>query len=158
MFAELKWFFPTTRGNRINVRSETAHVVPEYREPVAKHRCLVLASGFYEPEGAKTEKHRPWWYFEASDRAPLFLGAVAQEAGFAILSRSPVDPVARVHDRSPVLVPADQALQWLDPALPGREAVALAGSSAAARLYGWRVSDAAKSAAHDSAECIAAIA
>ena len=77
VFTEHPWFFPTSRGNRINVRSETAHVVPEYRGPFANHRCLVLASGFYEPEGAKTEKHRPWWYFEAGDHAPLFLGAVA---------------------------------------------------------------------------------
>ena len=158
VFAEHTWIFPTSRGNRINVRSETAHVVPEYREPFAKHRCLVLASGFYEPEGAKTEKHRPWWYFEASDHAPLFLGAVAQEVGFAILTRNPVDPVARVHDRSPVLVPADQVLQWLDPELAGREAVALAGTSAAAQLHGWRVSDAAKRAAHEGADCIAAVA
>ena len=158
VFAEHTWFFPTSCGNPINVRSETAHVVPEYREPFAKHRCLVLASGFYEPEGAKTEKHRPWWYFKASDKAPFFLVAVAQHAGFAILTRSPVDPVARVHDHSPVLVPADQVLQWLDPDLAGREAVALAGTSAAAHLHGWRVSDAAKRVAHEGAECIAEIA
>lgn len=62
----------------------------------------MLASGFYEPEGAKTEKHRPWWYVEASGHMPLFLGAVALEAGFATLTCSPVDPVTRVHDRSPV--------------------------------------------------------
>lgn len=70
VFTELPWRFPTSRGNRINVRSETAQVVPEYREPFAQHRCLVLASGFYEPEGPKTEKHRPWWYFEAQYRSP----------------------------------------------------------------------------------------
>ncbi|WP_297900564.1 SOS response-associated peptidase family protein [Metallibacterium sp.] len=84
--------------------------------------------------------------------------AVAQEAGFAILTRSPVDPVARVHDRSPVLVPADQVLQWLDPALAGREAVALAGTSTAAKLHGWRVSDAAKRVAYEGAGCIQAVA
>jgi putative SOS response-associated peptidase YedK len=154
VFTTLPWVFPTSRGNRINVRAETAHVVPEYKKPFAQHRCLVLASGFYEPEGAKSEKHRPWWYFEALGHAPLFLGAVAQPMGFAILTRSPVDPVARVHDRSPVLVPAEQALQWIDPALDGRQALALAGTDAAARLNHWRVGDAAKHAAHDGPDCI----
>ena len=158
VFTELPWRFPTSRGNRINVRSETAQVVPEYCEPFAQHRCVVLASGFSEPEGAKTEKHRPWWYFEPQDRAPLFLGAVAQEAGFAILTRSPVDPVARVHDRSPVLVPADQVLQWIDPQWAGREVLARIGTRVAESLKGWRVSDAAKSAGREGAECIAAMA
>lgn len=158
IFTELPWRFPTSRGNRINVRSETAHIVPEYRAPFEEHRCVVLASGFYEPEGAKTEKHRPWWYFEAQDHSPLFLGAVAQEAGFSILTRSPVDPVARVHDRSPVLVPADQVLEWLDPQWTGREVLAQAGTRIAENLKGWRVGDAAKSAGWEGAECIAAIA
>ncbi|MHB1798333.1 MAG: SOS response-associated peptidase [Vulcanimicrobiaceae bacterium] len=155
VFAEMSWRFPTPRGNRINVRSETAHVVPEYREPFAQHRCVVLASGFYEPEGARTEKHRPWWYFEAGDHTPIFFGAIAHDAGFAILTRSPVDPVARVHDRSPVLVPADQVLQWLDPRWSGREVLAQAGTRVAEHLHGWRVSDAARNAAREGAECIA---
>jgi putative SOS response-associated peptidase YedK len=47
---ECPWSFPTSRGNRINVRGETAHRVPEYREWFAYHRCVVLASGFYEPQ------------------------------------------------------------------------------------------------------------
>lgn len=155
VFTELPWRFPTSRGNRINVRSETAQVVPEYRVPFAQHRCVVLASGFYEPAGPKTEKHRPWWYFEAKDHAPLYLGAVAHEAGFAILTRSPVAPVARVHDRSPVLVPADHVLQWLDPECAGREILVQAGTVVAAKLAGWRVGDQAKHASAEEPDCIA---
>jgi len=83
------------------------------------------------------------------------LGAIAHDAGFAILTRGPVDPVARVHDRSPVLVPADQVLQWLDPRWSGREVLAQAGTRVAEHLQGWRVSDAARSATREGAECIA---
>ncbi|MHB1774024.1 MAG: SOS response-associated peptidase family protein [Acidimicrobiales bacterium] len=86
------------------------------------------------------------------------LGAVAQEAGFAILTRSPVDPVTRVHDRSPVLVPADLVLPWLDPQWAGREVLARIGTHISEGLHGWRVSDAAKSAAREGAECIEAMA
>ena len=158
VFTVMPWHFPTSRGNRINVRSETAHVVPEYREPFNRHRCLVLASGFYEPEGAKTAKNRPWWYFQAKGAAPLFLGAVAQPAGFAILTRAPVDPVAQVHDRSPVQVPADQAMVWIDPEIEGRQALAQVRAGVASAIEGWRVGNAAKRVAQDGVDCIAPVA
>lgn len=142
---ELKWTFPTPRGNRINVRGETAHRVPEYKGPYDKRRCVVLANGFYEPKGEKTEKNRPWYFFRPKDQSPLFLGAIAKEEGFSILTRMPVPPVSDVHDRSPVMVPTENVLAWLDPGIPGRDALQrFAPPAYGERLQVWRVSDAAK--------------
>lgn len=142
---EHKWFFPTPRGPRINIRSETAHSVPEYKEPFDKHRCVVLASGFYEPKGEKTEKNRPWFFFRRKDSAPLFLGAIAKEEGFSILTRVPVPPVSEVHDRTPVFVSAENVLAWLDPDVPGRDALQrFAPAEFGERLECWRVGDGAK--------------
>lgn len=139
------WTFPTSRGPRINVRTETAHRVPEYAPLFDQQRCLVLASGFYEPEGAKTVKHRPWWYFRPKGSTPLLLGGILGAAGFSILTRAPLDPVARVHDRSPVLVPTENGIAWLSPEITGQEALAAyAPPEAGAALDAWRVSDAAK--------------
>lgn len=147
---ECKWAFPTRRGNRINVRSETAHVVPEYREHFARHRCVVPASGFYEPKGPKAQKNRPWFYFQRPDRAPLYLGAIVKPEGFSILTRAPAPPVSAVHDRTPVLVPADGVLEWLDPDLPGREALErFAPPEFGTALEGWQVGDGAKRPVND---------
>jgi putative SOS response-associated peptidase YedK len=153
---EHKWFFPTPRGNRINVRSETAHRVPEYREPYDKHRCVVLANGFYEPKGEKTVKNRPWFFFRPKDESPLFLGAIAKEEGFSILTRTPVPPVSEVHDRTPVFVPADNVLAWLDPEIPGRDALErLALPAFGECLEVWRVGDGAKRVTSEGPELIA---
>lgn len=142
---ELKWTFPTSRGNRINVRSETAHRVPEYKEPYDKHRCVVLANGFYEPKGEKTAKNRPWYFFRAKDQSPLFLGAIAKADGFSILTRTPVPPVSEIHDRTPVFVPVENVLAWLDPEIPGRDALQrFAPVEYGERLDVWLVGDAAK--------------
>lgn len=142
---ELKWAFPTPRGNRINVRSETAHRVPEYKEPYNRHRCVVLANGFYEPKGEKTEKNRPWYFFRPKDQSPLFLGAIAKAEGFSILTRAPVPPVSEIHDRAPVFVSAENVLAWLDPEVQGRDALQrFAPATYGERLEVWRVSDAAK--------------
>lgn len=152
---EHKWMFPTSRGNRINVRTETAHRVPEYREPYDRHRCVVLANGFYEPQGAKTEKNRPWYFFRPKDESPLFLGAIAKQGGFSILTRAPVPPVAEVHDRSPVMVPVENVLTWLDPGIPGREALQRFSPPAfGERLEGWRVGNAAKKLTNEGRELI----
>jgi putative SOS response-associated peptidase YedK len=153
--AEYKWSFPTPRGNRINVRSETAHRVPEYREPFDRRRCVVFADGFYEPKGAKTVKNRPWYYFRPTDRAPLYLGGIVGPDGFSILTRAPVEPVASIHDRSPVMVPAGDVVAWLDPDVPGRDALReFAPASTGEALVCWRVGDAAKRAANDGPELI----
>lgn len=152
---ERKWFFPTSRGPRINVRSETAHRVPEYREHFDRHRCVVLASGFYEPKGEKTEKNRPWFFFRPKDKKPLFMGGIVGPDGFSILTREPVKPVADVHDRSPVLVPIDDVLAFLDPDVPGREALnEFAPPDFGRRLECWRVGDGAKRAANEGEELI----
>lgn len=126
-FDQHPWTFPTPRGNRINVRSESAHVVPEYREHFDRRRCVVLASGFYDPAGDKAAKDRPWYNFTRADHAPLFIVAIAKSEGFSILTRAPVAPVSLVHDRMPVLIAADDVLAWPDPALRRREAAAADG-------------------------------
>lgn len=157
--AEHKWAFPTSRGNRINVRSETAHRVPDYRGHFDHHRCVVLANGFYEPKGAKTEKYRPWYFFRPKDESPLFLGAIAKEEGFSILTREPVDPVAKVHERTPVMVPNEHVLEWLDPEIAGRDALAqFAPPEFGECLDYWRVSDAAKRPGNEGPELIERVA
>ncbi|TAN08693.1 MAG: hypothetical protein EPN38_01865 [Rhodanobacteraceae bacterium] len=154
-FDEWLWAFPTSHGNRINVRSETAHRVPEYREHFDRHRCVVLATGFYEPAGEKSARNRPWYYFTPSDHAPLFLGGIIKPDGFAILTRAPVEPVASVHDRSPVMVPVGNVVSWLDPEVAGTDALEqFAPVDHDRGLQGWRVGDGAKRPGNDDATLI----
>jgi putative SOS response-associated peptidase YedK len=106
----------------------------------------------------KGAKNRPWYFFQPRDDAPLFLGAVVKPEGFSILTQAPLEPVASIHDRSPVLVPADDVMAWLSPDVAGPDALrrlAASPTSLAARLKCWRVSDAAKNAANDGPELIA---
>jgi len=156
---EHKWSFPTSRGNRINVQSEHAHRVPDYKDHFDRQRCVVFASGFYEPKGDKeTVKNRPWYFFRRRDEGPLFIGAIAKADGFSILTRKPVEPVASIHDRSPVFVPPENVLAWLDPEVPGRDAlIRFAPAEYGEALECWRVGDGAKRPANEGPELVARV-
>lgn len=152
---EQLWHFPTTRGNRINVRSETAHRIPEYQPHFDGQRCLVFANGFYEPKGGKGAKNRPWYFFRPSDDSPLFLGGIIGNGGFSILTSVPASPVAPIHDRSPVIIAADHVRSWLNPELPGRTVLQQCASTHVGEtLDGWHVNDAAKNPGNDGADLL----
>jgi len=48
----------------INAKAETVAELPTYREPFRHKRCIVPATGFYEPDKINFKKQSfPWHYF-----------------------------------------------------------------------------------------------
>lgn len=105
----------------LNARSETVAEKPAFRDALVKHRCLVLADGFYE------------WRREGKLRIPLYFhlpgGELFAFAGlwaawkspsgewvtsFAILTREAEGEVRAIHDREPVVLSRDVYTYWLD--------------------------------------------
>jgi putative SOS response-associated peptidase YedK len=107
------------RGSLLpNARSETAAVRRSFAAPLRQGRCAVPVDGFFEWEGPASAR-RPSW-FHRIDGTPLLLAAVAAPApggrlGFSILTAGAIEPVARIHDRMPVILPTDLLTRWLAP-------------------------------------------
>ncbi|MGA7630740.1 MAG: SOS response-associated peptidase family protein [Terriglobales bacterium] len=57
----------------INARSETAHVLPAFREPMKFRRCLIPADGFYEWKRTATAK-QPFCFAVGEDELFAFVG------------------------------------------------------------------------------------
>jgi putative SOS response-associated peptidase YedK len=140
-------------GLHINARAETAGRRPAFRQAMLTGRAVVPADGFYEWEGPPAAR-RPTWFHRA-DGAPLLLAAVAEPGldgrpAFAILTTAAIAPVARLHDRMPVVLPPDRLEAWLSPGppppLPAPSEVALIGRPLSPRV---------NSPAHDDPECLA---
>jgi putative SOS response-associated peptidase YedK len=108
----------------INARSETILEKPSFRTAFKKRRCLIPADGFYEwkKDGDSNSKAKQPFHFGMKDdslfafagiweqwKAPE--GAVLETC--AILTTSPNELVADVHDRMPVILPASQYALWL---------------------------------------------
>jgi len=104
----------------LNARVETVATRSAYRVPFRRHRCLVVADGFYEWERVGKEKlpHR----FHLGGR-PFGLAGLwsiwrdedeQKVSSFTILTRPAVGVTASIHDRMPILLPRRSYGAWLD--------------------------------------------
>ncbi len=106
-------------GAPINARCETAAGSPLFRSSFRSRRCLVPANGFYEwTKGAEGDRKQPY-YFTLADRG-LFCFAGLWTPGeegetFAIVTTTPNEMLAPVHDRMPVIVPREHLSAWVAP-------------------------------------------
>lgn len=107
---------------QINARAETVADKPAFRSAFARRRCLVPVSGFYEWKampGSRKQPHclrmRGGGVFTL---AGIFEPAVGdqpdQVATFAILTTTPNELAAPIHDRMPVIIGTQDRDAWLD--------------------------------------------
>lgn len=111
----------------INARADTLAERPAFRGPLARHRCLVPATGFYEWK--KTGTQRTPYYIQRKDQdffsfAGLYdvlKGRYPELRTFTIITTEPNPLVARYHDRMPAILAREDEARWLSPG-PLREA------------------------------------
>ena len=117
-----------TNYSTFNARVETAAQKPAFRDPWVHRRCIVPATGFYEWQTLETGKKQPW-YFEGTDGQALALAGLwdrwsdgSQLIESCTILVGPPDPaVARIHDRSPVLLGNTAVPLWISPLLPRKD-------------------------------------
>jgi putative SOS response-associated peptidase YedK len=114
----------------INARAETAAEKPAFRVALQQRRCLILADGFYEWQALPGGKQP--FYFQVGGGAPFAMAGLWErwrqpEGGelqtCTILTTAANPLLAPLHDRMPVILPADQYDTWLDPQLRAADAV-----------------------------------
>jgi len=108
----------------INARSETAHLLPAFREAMKFRRCLIPADAFYEWQRTSTAKQP--FCFEVNN-GELFAFAGLWEGwrdprgqwskSCSILTTTPNAVTSAVHDRMPVILGREDYDLWLDPGM-----------------------------------------
>ena len=112
-----RWGFASATGLLINARAETAGRLAAFRDAFAHRRVVVLADGFYEWAGPKSDR-RPIWFHPRAGGL-LYLAGLSEEGKdgkpcFVVLTTDARGPVAAAHDRMPVLLPREQLRDWLE--------------------------------------------
>lgn len=117
---------PKIGSRMFNARAETLASSPAFRDAFRRRRCLIPVDSFYEwrREGTIRQPYR----VIRTDGAPLALAGLWSgwrdpesdevRRTFTIVTTTPNALMRSIHDRMPVLVPAEAWAIWLDPALP----------------------------------------
>lgn len=119
---------PKIGSKMINARAETLATKNAYKAAFKRRRCLIPADGFYEwrkdPDAPPKAKKQPF-FIHRPDGAPYaFAGLWEVWRGpdkdqeplrsCTIITTSPNEVMASIHDRMPVILPESTWDTWLD--------------------------------------------
>lgn len=114
----------------INARAEMIERWSVFREGFARRRCLIPSDGFYEWSGRERTPH----WIRLREGAPFACAGLYEphiERGgrtlstFTIITTEPNELVSPLHDRMPVIIPAEHYDRWLDPTRSSKESRSL---------------------------------
>jgi len=114
----MRWGYTLPGGRLVfNTRSETAAQRPLFADGVNQRRCLIPAAHYYEWEQRGRERIR--YAIRPEGQRMLWLAGIYRFEDdmpvFSVLTRSPSEEIAFIHDRMPVILPPQAARDWLAP-------------------------------------------
>ncbi len=160
------WARDDSIGNKLaNARGETVAEKPSFRAAFKRWRCLVPASGFYEWKTVAGKKHP--YYIRPADENEVFgfAGITERWNGpdgplhtVSLITTVPNALMGTIHDRMPVILPAEDYAAWLDPANVDVDALkGLIRSYPTERMHAHLVSTRVNTPKNDDLELIAPI-
>ena len=111
----------STQSLLINARSETIADKPSFKAAYQRRRCLVPSDGYYEWK--RSRKGNQPYYFQLEDESVFFMAGIwdtwyddtgVPTDSYAILTTQANALAAKTHDRMPVILPDELALEWLE--------------------------------------------
>lgn len=110
----------TEASGFINARAETLELKRSFSDSFQRRRCLILADGFYEWQ--KRGKAKQPFYFQLRDEMPFAFAGIWDEwrrdgvskMSCAIITTTPNELLAAIHDRMPAMLPPEAYDEWLD--------------------------------------------
>ncbi|MDR1798505.1 MAG: SOS response-associated peptidase, partial [Bifidobacteriaceae bacterium] len=117
---------PAAGPKPINARSETVTVKPYFRAAARRRRALVPAGGYYEWQAGPGRAKTPF-YLHPEPEGLITLAGLYEWWGLTpgepllctatIITRPATDSLGAIHDRMPLVVPAERWDDWLDPSI-----------------------------------------
>jgi putative SOS response-associated peptidase YedK len=116
----------------INARAETLLEKNSYRGLLGRRRCLIAADGFHEWRLGTDGRKQPVRFSRNDDEPFAFTGLwtswLDRERNevvdsCTIITTTPNELVAPVHDRMPVILAPELEQRWLDPEVEAHEAL-----------------------------------
>lgn len=155
---------PSIGSRLINARAETLAEKPAFRGSYKYKRCLILADGFYEWQAQPSGKTKIPYFIFTRDHHPFAFAGLWDEwhspdggsiRTATIITTSPNELMAKLHNRMPVILSPRDYAQWLDSASRSSESLAaLLKPYPAEEMSAHPVSTLVNSPSNDRAELI----
>jgi putative SOS response-associated peptidase YedK len=150
----------------INARAEGIEAKPAFRKPICSQRCLVPANGFYKWQKLKLEgkPERVPFFIRLKERAVFAFAGLSdvwkdaedhEMRTFTIITTTPNELMADIHDRMPVILRKEDEDHWLDEATALASVLSLLKPYPAGEMAANPVSSLVNSPRNDSAELVA---
>lgn len=120
------WAKDTKIGNKmINARAETIATKNAFRKPFQRQRCIIPADSFYEWVKLEGHEKKTPMRIHRVDDAPFAFAGIWDTwrdpendgeviRSCSILTGSPNDKIAQIHNRMPIMLPPSAWDTWLD--------------------------------------------
>ena len=159
-----RWAKDAAIGNKlINARAETLAEKPSFRDAFAKRRCLILADGFYEWAAVPGQKTKQPYFIRLRSGGPFAFAGLWERwrapdenelTTCTIITTTPNEMLAKIHDRMPVILTGDACDRWLAPGPPPRDLLA---TYSADSMEMQPVSTMVNNARHEDSRCVEAV-
>jgi putative SOS response-associated peptidase YedK len=154
---------PRAQFSTINARAETITKSPVFRGPFKSQRCLVPASGFYEWQRTEHGKQpfciglKDTDLFAFAGLYDIWHDADGNELySYTVITTTPNDLVASIHNRMPVILYQEDENLWLDKQTDPARLLALLKPYPADAMQAYPVSRAVNNPANEGAELMRA--
>jgi putative SOS response-associated peptidase YedK len=139
-----------------NARAETVATSAVYREPFRHKRCVIPATGFFEPDKVNFPKPPHPWHFFRLKETELFAFAGLYDVwtdkqtgkdlySYTLITTEPNALVGKFHGRMPVILNKEDEAARLNPdTTEAKDLLPLLKPFPADRMQEWHVGDAAK--------------
>lgn len=113
----MRWGYTLPDGKLLfNARSETASEKALFKDGMAQRRCLIPATCYFEWEHRGKEKIK--YAIAPEGSRMMYLAGIYRKEGnraaCTILTREPAESIAFIHNRMPVILPAEATADWLN--------------------------------------------
>jgi len=157
---------PAIGSRLINARAETLVEKPSFRSAYKYRRCLIFADGFYEWQAQPGGKSKIPHFIRLKSGKPFAFAGLwehwqspdgSEVKSATVITTSPNELMAFIHNRMPVVLRGDSYAQWLDSSPRQlQDLQSLLVPYPAAEMEAYPVSLLVNSPGNDRPECIIA--
>lgn len=107
----MKWGYSLNKRNLINTRIETIRDTSIYQEDYQNHKCVIIASGFYE-----WDKHKRRHYIKTGDDVIYFAGIYQKNQplyNYSIITTA-ANSTKNIHHRVPIVLNKNEVDNYLN--------------------------------------------